>query len=193
MLFLSFLKSSRFTRDDSRITEFRLDHSQGDDDLKMINKKRIQREPFLDENFWPNCKAQIDQTQIATDNRVRFWNTIPIVRTLAQDLRNTAVICQLDRVVLKRPISSLMVMYCDLPSREYSSDKIMSLYGSQMRHRRRVNNELLELMIVSRHIQHDQSVLPVSSPYWKFSNESVAAINDMAYLMIAADAPLQRN
>ena len=91
-----------------------------------------------------------------------------IVLTLAQDLRNTAVVCQLDKVVLKRPIASLMVMYCDLPSREYSSDKIMSLYAAQMRHRRYVNNELLELMIVSRHIQHDQSILPATSPFWKF-------------------------
>ena len=86
-----------------------------------------------------------------------------------------------------------MVMYCDLPSREYSSDKIMSLYAAQMRHRRYVNNELLELMIVSRHIQHDQSILPATSPFWKFSDKSVAAINDMAYLMFAADAPLERN
>ena len=170
-----------------------MSYCQLDNDLKQIHVKEISKNLWLNDHFWRLCDAQIEMSKIDLDPRTRFPGSSTILRNVAQDLNNSSLICRMGNRVLKHPLNTVMVYYCELPKVEYSNDQIELVYRNQLRLRKMINEELMELMIVASHIQYDQHVIGLNDPFWKFSLEVVNAINDLGYLLIATNYPLLRD
>ena len=174
----------------SRILSFRIHHTHGDDDLKSVRTRSISRELMLDENFWTYCKKQVEMTQLNTDSRCRFPGGRLIVLQIVQDLKESAQMSKLMCRAMTRPMNTPMVLYSQLPSPGFDTGHVVPLYIQQKQLRRVICDEIYELMIINRHIQYDEGVLPEDSDFWKLSDIAVEAVNHMHYFLMATNYPI---
>ena len=173
-----------------KILRFRIDHTDGDQDLKSVQVRRISRELLLDDHFWSLCSRQIDQAIDMSNRKYRFPGVRIIVRNICQDLNDSACMSQEMGRALSKPINSQMVLYNKIPSLGFDLDHIVSLYIQQGRFRRLVCDEIWQMMIIGRHIAYDEGVLPENHEFWKFSDDAIHAINELQLFLMSTNYPL---
>ena len=174
----------------SKILEFRIHHTHGNDDLKAICIRQISKELMLDENFWGYCSKQIYQAIVIGDRRFSFPGVRIMVKKICQDLNDSASISQEMGRALRRPISSQMVLYSKLPGPGFEITHIVRLFMQQGQFRRLICEEIFQMMIVNRHIAYDEGILPENHEFWRFSDEAVEAINHMHFFLMATNYPI---
>ena len=175
----------------SRILSFRIDHTHDDKDLKSVQTRRLTREILLDEHFWTYCKRQVDMAKLTSDRRCRFPGARTMVLHMVLNLRESAQESQNVGKALSRPINTPMVLFSSLPSPGFDESYTVKLYLQQKRLRRAICEELLELMIINRHIQYDEGILSEDDDFWKLSDTTVEAINHMQFLLMATNYPIR--
>ena len=177
----------------SRILSFRIDHTHDDHDLKSVQTRRLTREILLDEHFWTYCKRQVDMAKLTSDRRCRFPGARIMTLHMVQDLYESAQESQKVGKALSRPINTPMVLFSQLPNLGPGFDEsyAFKLYLQQKRLRRAICEEVLELMVINRHIQYDEGILPEDDDFWKLSDTTVEAINHMQFLLMATNYPIR--
>ena len=141
----------------------------------------------MKEYFWSMVKAQISQSRVQNDNRVRFPGASTVVKTVALDLKRSNELSRDFGRALKKPINTVLVMYAEIPQEGYNSDRIVSLYTQQKRLRRIINEELMDFLIINSHLGWESEELVHTHDFWKFSDEAISAINQLAYFLIATN------
>ena len=109
---------------------------------------------------------------------------------IVQDLKESAHMSKIAGRALSRPINTPMVLYSQLPSPGFESGHVVPLYMQQKRLQRVICDEIFELMIISRHIQYDEGILPDDHAFWKLSDIAVEAVNHMQYFLMATNYPI---
>ena len=142
---------------------------------------------LMKEFFWTAVKAQITQSKIRNDRRTRFPGAEAVVKNCAVDLWDSNQISRTMGRALKVPINTIMVYRSEIPHVGFDDNIMHRLYMQQKRLRRTINNEIMEFLIINSHNGWEHEELTYEHDFWKFSDDVVAAINDMSYFLIAAN------
>ena len=109
---------------------------------------------------------------------------------MVQDLKESAQDSLKVGKAMSRPINTPMVLFSALPSPGFEESYTVKLYIQQKRLRRVICDEIFELMIINRHIQYDEGILPEDHEFWKLTDTTVEAINHMQFLLMARNYPI---
>ena len=92
---------------------------------------------------------------------------------MVQDLKESAQDSLKVGKAMSRPINTPMVLFSALPSPGFEESYTVKLYIQQKRLRRVICDEIFELMIINRHIQYDEGILPEDHEFWKLTDTTV--------------------